>query len=150
MIKRIRKIYFFINLFIIFCIIVLWIEQKNLNFPYPLKYKWIQIVLSIFSVLFAMVLPMWMRILAFSFFSRKRNRARFKDFMLFEILTILSSSLAFVFTVLSYVWEVNLWVRYFVSFLGFYALYFSYPSDKKIVIDLKLFNLSKDELLGKD
>ncbi len=142
--KQLNLLYISLNSLILAVILILWQLQSKLGYPYKISGLWFQVGLAVVSALFAMVLPVWMRILAFSAYHRKGQVATFKDFMLFERLTIISSSLAFALAPVAFLFSINLWVRYFVTFMAIYALYFSYPSDRKMNTDLKLFKLSQD------
>ena len=142
--KQLNLLYISLNLLILAVIIILWQLQGKLGYPYKMNEIWLQVGLAVVSALFAMVLPVWMRILAFSAYHRKGQVATFRDFMRFERLTIISSSLAFALSPVAFLFSINLWARYFVAFMAIYALYFSYPSDRKMNTDLKLFKLSQD------
>ncbi len=143
--QQLKVFYIVLNGLVLSLIIILWQLQGRLGYPYAVDNKWIQTGLAVASALFAMVLPVWLRIMAFSAHHRKGQRATYKDFLRFERWTIIVSSIAFALAPVAYVLEINLWVRYLVTFMGIYALYFSYPSDKKLNTDLKLFKLSQDE-----
>ncbi len=145
--KKLKHTYISINSIIMAVIIILWLLQDRLGYPYPMPQKLLQVGLAILSALFAMVLPVWMRIWAFSAYHRRRLKATYKDFIRFEKLTIISSAFAFALAPVAFLFELNLWARYFITFMAIYALYFSYPSDKKLNTDLRLFKLSQNETL---
>ena len=142
--RKLRSLYIGVNGFVFAAIIILWLLQAPLGYPYAVRGKLLQVGLAILSALFAMVIPVWMRIMAFSAYHRRGQKATFKDFMRFQSWTIISSALAFALAPMSFMFDINLWARYFVTFMAIYALYFSFPSDKKLSTDLRLFKLSND------
>ena len=145
--KKLKILYFLLNGLIFTGIIILWKMQKQLGHPYQVMNKWLQVSIAVLSSVLAVIIPIWMRIMAFSVYNKKGKKATETNFWLFERMTIVSASLAFALTPIVYLWNVNLWVRYLVTFIGIYALYFSYPSDKKLVTDIRLFKIKKDEAL---
>lgn len=147
MARKLRSLYISINGIVFATIIILWLLQDRLGYPYPMPNKWLQAGLAILSALLAMVFPVWLRIMAFSAYHRRGQRATVKDFMRFQSWTIISSAFAFALAPMAFLFELNLWARYFITFMAIYALYFSYPSNKKLNTDLRLFKLNQDETL---
>ncbi len=142
--RQLKLFYIGLNGLILIVILVLWQMQQTLGYPFPVYDEWMQVGLAVMSALLAMVFPVWMRMLAFSAYHRRGQQAKLREFIRFERLTIISSALAFAMAPVAFLFDINLWVRYFVTFMAIYALYFSFPSDKKLNTDLKLFKLSQD------
>ncbi len=143
--KQLLRVYAFLNSLTILVIVILYLLENKLKYPYTIdNQKFWQVVLAVISVVAGAVVPIWLRLLSFSRFIKAKRNGTYKDLYNFEKTVIIFSWIAFSLSPLAYVLKINLWVRYLVVFLGFYALYYSFPSDKKLKLDKKLFNLRSD------
>ncbi len=136
-----KAVYFVLNGLVMAVIVFLDAMEKHYGYPYPLPNGWLQPVLVLLSAVFAIVIPMWLRISAFSAYAKKDISASTEVFFRFELFTIISGWLAFAITPLAYVYAMNMWARYLITFMALYSLYYTYPWQRKLMHDARLFKI---------
>ncbi len=137
--RKTRTYYFAVNGAILALIIVLHLLREQLGYPWPVSGAGVQIALAVGVAISGLVLPIWNRIYGFKRFAGKQ--AGLQDLIAFEKSNIALSAITFVLAPVAYLFDINLWVRYFVSFVAIYALYYGFPSDRKLTLDAKMLGI---------
>ncbi len=126
--------YYLVNTPVVLLILILWIYEKKLNLPWEAGTT-AQVILGLVAALTGFVFPMWLRIL----YARRQNKTQ--DLEIFEKINIILSNLTFLLAVMAFSLKINVFLRYFIVLIAFYALYVSYPSQGKLNFDKKLLRL---------
>ncbi len=132
--KKFIIFYYIANVPVVLLILMLWIYEKRLGLPWKAS-STTQVVLGLLAALTGFILPMWLRI----FYAKKQNKSQ--DLEIFEKLQIILSNFTFLLAVIAFSLKINLFLRYFIVLLAFYALYVSYPSKSKFNFDKKLLRI---------
>ena len=133
-VKKLQFIYFIANGLVLLAIVILYFWEDKLGLPLDFSWKAMPVVILFLSFAAAFIIPMWIRILMFN--KRPVSKERLS---VFETVIILSASFAFAMAAVAYVFKINTVIRAAIVLSGFFALYMSYPSEKKINFDIKTF-----------
>ncbi len=143
LVKELQKYYFKVLVPGIVMVVagVLYEQYGIIHFNYP--GKWASFALLLVVLLFAYILPLWMRIHALNKF--KKQDADWEDFEHFEHNAILMAVAGLYFAPVAFVLRFPDIPKFAIAFAAIYSLYYFYPSDKKLKMDLKLFRLKPED-----
>ena len=140
--KKLLMHYLKINLPGIFAFIILYIMGKfNVAIFFPVHYNWVTITMMIAEAFFAVVLPLWYRIL----FVNKMKGEEYTDehrFMRFEKHFLTIASISAYILIAGYLLALPRIPLSVMVLFVLYALYFYFPSEKRIRIEQKIFRVN--------
>lgn len=139
--KELQTFYFtIITPPLIFFIILYLADIFDVMFKLGSGSHYIEIGLLGMAVLLAFVVPMWYRIL----FVKKVKGRRFVEkelFMKFQKSFLMISQSTLYIALLAFYLQTSKWIMFTIVLLTLYALYFYYPSEKRIESEKKLFKV---------
>jgi hypothetical protein len=118
--RKLRILYYTLFGITLILIILLEIFQKQLGYPYPIGAKFWQLLIALLPTILGLLLPIWLNIITYR--KSLEHKYTWADIYKYEVKIILISWITFLFAPLVYMFEVNLWVRYWVTFVGILAL----------------------------
>ena len=140
--KALLRHYLKINLPGIFAFIVLYIMGKfNVDIFLPPNKGWIPVFMIIATALFAVVLPLWYRI----FFVNKIKGEEHTDeqrFMRFEKNFLTIASISVYILIAGYLLALPRITLSVMVLFVLYALYFYFPSEKRIRSEMNIFKVN--------
>lgn len=139
--KKLLRHYLRMNLPAVAAFIILYILVKfHVNIFFPVQQKWVQVVMMIASALFAVVLPLWYRIL---FVNRMKGKEHTDEhrFMRFEKDFLTLASLSAYILVAGFLMAIPKIPLSVMVLFVIYALYFYFPSEKRIRTEKKIFSV---------
>ena len=139
--KEIRSYYFKLIIPAVVCCLVIFIlESMNIHVFLGEISKAGTFLLIFLAAFFSIVFPLWFRI----FFIRKVQGQRdvsVEQFMTFEKTFILIAELSLYVVLIAYVFKTPKMQMMFIALFGFYAVYYYFPSRKRINHEKKLFRI---------
>ena len=140
--KTLLKHYLKTNIPGIAAFIVLYIMGK-LNIPIfiPIHHGWIQIFMMITIALFAIVLPLWYRI-SFVNKMKRKTHTNETDFIKFEKNFLTIASVSVYILIAGYLLALPRIPLSVMILFVLYALYFYFPSEKRIRSEQKIFRVN--------
>jgi len=139
--KKLLRHYLIINLPGIVAFIILYILVKfHVNMFLPVQQDWIQVIMMVASGLFAVVLPVWYRILFVNRMKGKANTSKHR-FMQFERDFLSLASVSVYILVAGFIIALPRIPLSVMVLFVIYALYFYFPSDKRIRSEKKIFRV---------
>ena len=139
--KKLLRHYLIINLPGIAAFIILYILVKfHVNIFFPVQQGWVQVIMMIASGLFAVVLPLWYRILFVNRMKGKANTGK-PRFMQFERDFLALASVSVYILVAGFILALPRIPLSVMVLFVIYALYFYFPSEKRIRSEKKMFRV---------
>jgi hypothetical protein len=139
--KKLLRHYLTINLPGIASFIILYILVKfHVNIFLPVQKGWVQVVMMIASGLFAVVLPLWYRILFVNRMKGKANTDKHR-FIQFERDFLTLASVSVYILVAGFILAMPRIPLAVMVLFVIYALYFYFPSEKRIRSEKKIFKV---------
>ncbi|MFW5944063.1 MAG: hypothetical protein ACOCTU_02285 [Bacteroidota bacterium] len=115
--------------------------KLNINIFFPVHQGWVPMVMMIVEALFALVLPLWYRIL-FVNKSRGRKYTDKNKFMQFEKHFLTLASISVYILIAGYLMALPGIPLSVMLLFVLYALYFYFPSEKRIGAEQKIFRVN--------
>jgi len=143
LIKELRQYYIKVLIpGVILVILGVFYEQLgDIHFNYP--GKWISFSLLIIVVSTGYIVPLWMRIHALNKF--KKTTADSDDFVHFEHNAIILAVAGIYLCPPAFIMHFPDIPKYAIALSAIYSLYYFFPSEKKIKMDLKIFRLKPED-----
>ncbi len=142
--KKLLNLYFHLFIpFVVLVIVFTLIEKYGIFLGIFETNKIGRTALILFSAFTGIIFPIWNRLILVKKMrdDKKIDYARFYDFEQLQIIVPLTT---LYIVLLGYFMKVPKVQEFVLAIIGFYAAYYSFPSEKRISLDRKIFRI-KDE-----
>ncbi len=125
--KNLQTMYFVANGFALSILLLLWAFERPGGFLHYSPGKWLDLLLLVFLIIFALVIPFLSPELIANF--EKSSEEKLK---LALIVRIVAGWFSFGLMLLCFLYQTEMWLRYVSVLMTLFVLWVSYPTQKKI------------------
>ena len=118
--------------------------KSGVDILYPVSSRWLTAILLVITGLFSIVIPIWYRII---FMRRNKHRKALStgEFIRFEKRFLSIASVSVYFLIIAFLVKTQGLPFAIMFIFVFYAIYFYYPSEKRIKSEKQIFKVSEKQ-----
>ncbi len=139
--KKLKKNYFIIVTPAILLIFVFFLLEKlHIQFSFPLSGKIVSIVIIILAASTSSILPIWFKLLLIKKL-RNKKQVSYKEFTSLQNKVTITATFTIYWIFPAYIYQLPEIPMLLTSFFAIYALYYYYPSKRRIEMEKKTFRI---------
>ncbi|RLD82254.1 MAG: hypothetical protein DRJ10_05245 [Bacteroidetes bacterium] len=142
--KKLKKNYFLIvTPAILLIFIFLLLEKNNIILNFPLGGKVLSTVIIILSASTSTIFPIWYKLLLIKKL-KNNKKVSFDDFTSLQNRVTITTAFSIYWIFPAYMYQLQEIPMLLIAFFAIYALYYYYPSKRRIEMEKKTFRINPD------